>query len=203
MKVVPLRSPGPVYSGWAYLLLGEWNRLDDVNTLIDTGTDGGIVDLLQSVSTGIGKRQVDQVILTHSHFDHAGGVPRVTATYDCPVAAGAPGDGVTHVLQDGDVLRVADREAEIIRCAEHSMDSLCIYVREEGALFTGDTPMSIHAAGGTYSEDFVHVLERLTSLRVNALYTGHDAPVLQGAQELIAATLRTVRRSTIIFQSSG
>ena len=94
MKVIPLRSPGPVYSGWAYLLLGEWNRLEDVNALVDTGTDGGIVDLVRTLNTGIGKRQVDLVLLTHSHFDHAGGVGRVTATYGCPVAAMTPTDGV-------------------------------------------------------------------------------------------------------------
>ena len=79
MKVVPLRSPEPIYSGWSYLLLGEWNRLEDVNTLIDTGTDGSIVDLLPEIYTGVGKRQVDLVLLTHSHFDHAGGVSRIVA----------------------------------------------------------------------------------------------------------------------------
>jgi glyoxylase-like metal-dependent hydrolase (beta-lactamase superfamily II) len=203
MKVIPLRAPDPIYSGWAYLLLGDWNRLDDVNTLIDTGTDGGIVDLLPGVNTGIGKRQVDQVFLTHSHFDHAGGVGRVTAAYDCPVGAAAPGDGIARILHDGEILRIADREAEVIRCTEHSMDSLCFYVRGEGALFTGDTPMSIHAPGGSYSEDFLRFLERLMHMRVNAIYTGHDAPVLEGAQELIASTFHIVERSSIIFQSSG
>jgi glyoxylase-like metal-dependent hydrolase (beta-lactamase superfamily II) len=203
MKVIPLRSPVPVYSGWAYLVLGEWNRLDDVNTLIDTGTDGGIVDLLPAVSTGIGKRQVEQVLLTHSHFDHAGGVPRVTATFACPVGAMAPMDGVTRILRDGETLRIAEREAEIIACAEHSMDSMCVYVPDEGALFTGDTPMYIHTSGGSYSEDFLHFLRRLSRLHVRAIYSGHDLPVLEGAQESIALILRTVERSSIKSRTCG
>jgi len=130
-------------------------------------------------------------------------VGRLAAAFDCPVGAAAPGDGVTRILRDGEVLRIADREAEIIRCTEHSMDSLCIYVRGEGALFTGDTPLSIHTPGGSYSEDFRRILERLTHMKVGAIYSGHDAPILEGAQALIASTLRVVERSPVIFQSGG
>ncbi len=197
MKVIPLRSPGPVYSGWAYLLLGEWNRLEDVNTLVDTGTDGSILDLLPAVNTGIGKHPVDLILLTHSHFDHAGGVGRITTAFGCPVGGMAPTEGVTRLLRDGEVLRVAEREAEIMACPEHSMDSMCIYVHGEGALFTGDTPLFLRSSGGTYCEDFLRLLQRLHTLPVRAIYPGHDVPVLSGAAKLIEATLRLVEQGTI------
>jgi glyoxylase-like metal-dependent hydrolase (beta-lactamase superfamily II) len=199
MKVVPLRSPEPIYSGWSYLLLGEWNRLEDVNTLIDTGTDGSIVDLLPEIYTGVGKRQVDLVLLTHSHFDHAGGVSRIVQKFDCPVCAAAPTEGVTRIVRDGEILRLGDRNAEIIMCAEHSMDSLCVYVHDEGILFSGDTPLTIRSPGGSYSEGFLLLLRRLARLPIRAIYTGHDAPILEGARELILMTLASVEESTIIL----
>jgi glyoxylase-like metal-dependent hydrolase (beta-lactamase superfamily II) len=199
MKVVPLRSPEPVYSGWSYLLLGEWNRLEDVNTLIDTGTDGSIADLLPALYTGVGKQQVDLVLLTHSHFDHAGGVSRIVDRFACPVCALAPTEGVTRILRDGEIIRVGDREAEIMACAEHSNDSLCVYVHEEGILFSGDTPLAIRSPGGSYSEDFRDLLRRLARLPVRAIYSGHDAPILNGARELIFTTLASVEGSTILF----
>ena len=199
MKVVPLRSPEPVYSGWSYLVLGEWNRLEDINTLIDTGTDGSIVDLLPAIYTGVGKRQVDRVLLTHTHFDHAGGVSRIVGRFSCPVCALTPGDGVTRLVRDGEILRVGDANAEIMACAEHSNDSVCIYVHEEGLLFSGDTPLVIRSPGGSYSENFLLLLRRLACLPVRAIYSGHDAPILSGAREQILTTLAAVEESTIIF----
>jgi glyoxylase-like metal-dependent hydrolase (beta-lactamase superfamily II) len=199
MKVVPLRSPEPIYSGWSYLLLGEWNRLEDVNSLIDTGTDGSIVDLLPEIYTGVGKRQVDLLLLTHSHFDHAGGVSRIVKKFDCPVYAGASSEGVTRIVRDGEIVRLGDRNAEIMACAEHSMDSVCVYVHDEGILFSGDTPLSIRTPGGSYSEDFLHFLQRLARLPIRAIYSGHDAPILDGAREQILMTLASVEESTIIL----
>lgn len=198
MKVVSLMSPTPVYSAYAYLLLGEWNRLEDVNTLIDAGTDGSIVDLLPGIHTGVGKRPVEQTILTHSHFDHAGGVARVVRASPCPVLAAAPTEGVTRVVRDGEIIRVADRDAEILLCAEHSMDSLCVYVHDEGILFSGDTPLGIRSPGGSYGEDFLVFLQRLSRLPIRAIYAGHDHPVLQDATGQIERTLAAVERSTIL-----
>ena len=185
------------------MLLGEWNRLDDVNTLIDTGTDGGIVDLLPALSTGIGKKQIDLVLLTHSHFDHAGGVRRIVDAYGCPVGAMALTDGVTRRMHDGELLRLADREGEIMGCSEHSTDSMCIYIHGEGYVFAGDTPMFIRTPGGTYSEDFLRLLRRLSRLPVRGIFSGHDDPVLDGAQDLIRMTLGIVESSTILLQSGG
>ena len=37
--------------------------MSDVNTLIDTGPDGFIYDELQTISTGVGKSRVEQIII--------------------------------------------------------------------------------------------------------------------------------------------
>jgi len=77
MKIIPLRTNPNVYCCRVYLVLGDWSTLDDVNTMIDVGTDGYALHHVQEIYTGVGKRAVAQVILTHNHFDHAGDVPIV------------------------------------------------------------------------------------------------------------------------------
>ena len=74
MKVTLLKKNPNIYTCNAYLVRGNWNAISDVNTLIDIGTDSYIYEELQTISTGVGKRRVEQVILTHEHFDHASGL---------------------------------------------------------------------------------------------------------------------------------
>ena len=74
MRVVELLRAPSLYTCRSYLLLGDWNVLGDVNTLIDPGTDGSVIDQIETLSTGCGKVPVEQIILTHNHFDHAAGI---------------------------------------------------------------------------------------------------------------------------------
>lgn len=72
MKVFQLAQNPEKYSCRSYLILGTWSTLDDVNTVIDPGIDGSIIDQIEKIYTGVGKKPVDLVVLTHNHFDHAG-----------------------------------------------------------------------------------------------------------------------------------
>ena len=73
MRIYPLKSSSSVYTCNSYLILGDWNRLEDINCLVDVGTDGSIAEEIRGMSTGFGKRPVERVICTHNHFDHVGG----------------------------------------------------------------------------------------------------------------------------------
>lgn len=77
MKVMQLTKNRDIYTCNSYLLLGDWTRRDDVNTLIDPGTDGSVIEQIERPSTGCGKKGVVQVILTHEHFDHASGAAEI------------------------------------------------------------------------------------------------------------------------------
>ena len=74
MRVVCLKQHPYKYSCSSYLILGDWNRIEDVNTLVDGGIDGFILEEISKLSTGVGKKAVEQIVLTHSHFDHCAGV---------------------------------------------------------------------------------------------------------------------------------
>ena len=85
MKVVLLNKNNTVYTSNAYLVLGNWNRLEDINTLIDVGADGSIISEIENVHSGVGKNKVDQIILTHNHFDHTKNLAAIKKQYNTKV----------------------------------------------------------------------------------------------------------------------
>jgi glyoxylase-like metal-dependent hydrolase (beta-lactamase superfamily II) len=195
MKIIPLKKNPRIYSCNSYLILGAWNQLQDVNTLIDPGTDGHVVEEIEQLSTGCGKRGVEQVILTHEHFDHAGGVSAIKQRYGCRVYAFKALGGVDEVLLDGQKLHVGDRYLDVIHAPVHSNDSICLYCAEEGVLFSGDTPLSIMKSGGSFCQVYLDLLVRFSRLRIDAVYSGHDEPLWGDASEIIRRSLANVKRS--------
>ena len=198
MKVISLKRNEKIYSAFSYLLLGGWSRIQDVNTLVDVGTDAFVLNEIEHASTGIGKTPVEQVILTHNHFDHTSGLAAVIALYQPRVYAFSPGDGVTDLLTDGQLMRMGDEVCQVIHTPGHSSDSICIYCPAQKLLFSGDVPLSIKSPGSSYEESFVEALERIARLDVRVIYSGHNEPVTSGAQEMIQRTLDNVRNSDIL-----
>ncbi len=198
MKVTLLKKNPKVYSCNVYLVRGDWNAIDDVNTLIDVGTDGFILDELLTLSTGVGKRRVEQVILTHEHFDHAGGLKKVNEIYSPHVIAYSMIAGLGKKARDGSAVKIGNRSAQIIHTPGHSQDSICIYVPEERVLFSGDTPLSIKTPGGSYTKEYVSALERLIKLNVETIYSGHDDPVTSGVSQMLEMTIKNVKLSGLI-----
>jgi len=198
MKVTLFNKNPKVYSCNAYLICGNWNALDDVNTLIDTGTDAFIYEELQNISTGLGKRRIEQIILTHEHFDHSGGLDFFIKQYNPTVIALSQSLAITQKAYDGQQVKVGDRDAQIFLTPGHSSDSICIYVPQEKTLFSGDTPLFIKSSGGTYTRDYVHALEHLLKLDIKTIYSGHDYPIIGNAQGILANTYQNVCNSSII-----
>jgi glyoxylase-like metal-dependent hydrolase (beta-lactamase superfamily II) len=202
MKVARLTRTDNVYSANAYLVLGTWNHIGDVNTLIDVGTDSFIIGEIDKASTGVGKKAIEQVILTHSHFDHNGGLASVIDRFHPRVYAFSPNDGVDVLLNDGQILPIADQFFQVIHTPGHSSDSICLYCPSEKVLFSGDVPLCIRTSGSSYEEEFVVALEKIARLDIRTIYSGHDAPLKDRANETIAMTLSNVHSSGIAYPAS-
>jgi glyoxylase-like metal-dependent hydrolase (beta-lactamase superfamily II) len=196
MKVVPLKSNPKAYSCMAYLVLGSWNRLEDVNTLVDVGIDGSIIDEIERIPTGCGKKPVEQVVLTHSHFDHVSGLTAIVEKYHPKVYAFTKIQGVDDLVDDGDMLRMGDRCFDVLHTPGHSNDSICLHCSRDGVLFSGDTPLRVHTPNGAFISEYVSALERMARLHVEMIYSGHDRPVTAKAGRMIGNTLANVLKAT-------
>lgn len=175
---MPGKKPGPVN---VYLFKGS----DNV-ALIDTGTFMASWLLKHRLADlGVGFADIDQIILTHGHLDHQGGVkaiarhnrrqlrvcahrdeiPAIQAGQDAPLRAygrfltstGTPlryrlailvmmfwGQRFTRAcrvnqpLEDGDLLKLGDYEAEVVATPGHTRGSISLFLKKEGLLFSGD-----------------------------------------------------------------
>lgn len=195
MKVIRLKSNPELYSCNAYLVLGSWNTLADVNTLVDIGQDGYVIAEIESISTGVGKRPVEQVVLTHSHFDHAAGLGAVTRRFDPIVRSFGKVEGAVKPLANGEIIRMGDADFKVIHVPGHSNDSILLYSASERALFSGDSPVNIQSSDGTYSAEFAAVMERVCALPIETIYSGHDEPIASGARSILRRSLENIRQS--------
>lgn len=203
MRIVPLhRSDDTDYSCTCYWVLGENNAPDNLNTLVDTGsTDPGNLPFFLHAMTqqakGIGKQAVEQVILTHAHFDHMGGLPGIEAQFSPMVYSWLPMGKKHHPIYDGCHLMVGDQGAKLLHTPGHSEDSICIYLAESGTLFSGDSLYRITDHLGVYPASYLRTLERLATLNIRAIYPGHGIPILKDALKFVEECLENVRQSLI------
>ena len=197
MKIIPLKKTKKVYSCNSYLILGNWNRVEDLNTVIDPGTDDFILSEIENISTGIGKVAVEQVILTHNHFDHNGGVKAFKNRYNARILAFVDGPGVDELLPDGRFIKAGDEFLEVIHTPGHSSDSICLYATESHALFSGDTQLQVRTPGDVYAQDYLNGLLKIASRKINSIYSGHDQPMTSNVREVILTTIANVRNSSI------
>jgi glyoxylase-like metal-dependent hydrolase (beta-lactamase superfamily II) len=154
-----------------------------------------VIAEVESISTGVGKRPVEQVVLTHSHFDHAAGLGAVKRRFDPIVRAFGKVEGAGSPLANGEIIRMGDADFEVIHVPGHSNDSIFLYSESERVLFSGDSPVNIQSSDGTYSAEFVAVMERVCSLPVETIYSGHDDPISAGARSILLRSLENIRRS--------
>lgn len=199
MKVTLLKKNLKTYTCNVYFVQGDWNTISDINTLIDVGTDSYIIEEIETLSTGVGKKRVEQIILTHEHFDHAGGLKKIKEVYKPTVIAFSKMSGIDIQAYDGMKVKLGDSEATLLYTPGHSNDSLSIYCEKEQILFSGDTQLNIKTPGGTYTPFFIDVLQNLIKLPIKIIYSGHDEPLTHNVSEVLKNTLHNVRKSKLIL----
>ena len=193
MKIFNLTRHSRMYTCNVYLILGTWNAIGDMNTLVDVGRDPSIVEKIREASTGVGKKKVEQVVLTHSHYDHSGMLSVIHKAFNPTVYAFSPSlKGIGRLLHDGDELTLGDRVFEVIHTPGHSHDSICLYCEAEGILFAGDSSVVIQSGDGTYEGVFVEALKKISRRDIRSIYFGHGNPLLEKFNTMIRNSLKNL-----------
>lgn len=165
---------------------------------------------------GVPPEKIRQILLTHTHWDHArgcawwqrrtGGAAIAAHRLGCKAVEsglwkeshvskhGIPSEGaqVARSLEDGDEITVGDLQLKVIHTPGHSPDSISLLMQfgERKVLFGGDT---VFAEGGhgtvsasTDFKEYLNSVRRLAALRIDALLPSHKQFVLSRAHEHVA-----------------
>jgi len=203
MRIIPLYQKSDTdYSCIVYWLLGDSNEAQDKNTLIDAGSAnlsnlGYYMREMTGQSKGIGKMAIEQILLTHNHYDHSGGLKGLIRQFNPLIYSRESVGGNNSLTTDGMHIRVGNEDALILHTPGHSEDSLCVYIPEKEILFSGDTVFRISDDQGTYDRSYLATLERLSALKLKEIYPGHGHPITEDADGFIKSCLNHVLRSTM------
>jgi hydroxyacylglutathione hydrolase len=121
------------------------------------------------------------ILITHHHHDHVGGVAELKQKYQCRVVA--PNDKTTRISNvdlragQGDVVEVGNLLARVLETPGHTLDHISYVLDNDKALFAADTLFSI-GCGRVFEGTYPMMWESLLKLRALPddfrLYCGHE-----------------------------
>ena len=211
MSIVPISTGNPIDSNM-------WLVLGSSAVLIDTGT--GVCDsfsgesyadaVARSIRPYLGGRELDTIILTHSHIDHAGGCNALSRVFGSEVYIG---EGEADVIRSADrlysvadmfslpflptecqgvgegyVFDIGEHRLRVIDTPGHTKGGICLYDEVTGSLFSGDTLFSAGVGrtdlpGGSFPR-LAESLAKLRNVNISGLYPGHGPSTSDGKTAL-------------------
>lgn len=180
---------------------------------IDAPEAGPIIKALQREGWTL-----TDILVTHHHTDHVGGIDELKKKYDCRVVA--PHDkaaAIPHVderVKEGATVKVGNLTARVLETPGHTLDHISYVFDDDRALFCADTLFSI-GCGRVFEGTYPMMWDSLLKLRAlpndMRVYCGHeytasnvkfalgiepDNPALKARAEEVAK-LRAANQSTI------
>lgn len=143
---------------------------------IDAPEAGPIIKALQREGWTL-----TDILVTHHHNDHVGGIAELKQKYDCRVVA--PHDKGTAIplvderVKEGATVKVGNLTARVLETPGHTLDHISYVFEDDRALFCADTLFSI-GCGRVFEGTYPMMWESLLKLRAlpndMRVYCGHE-----------------------------
>lgn len=208
VHLIPIASVAlPPFYGTNSYLVGEREA-----ALIDPGSsqEESIKTILDYLK-GLNGTRLTKIIITHRHPDHIQGASAMKEATGAEIGIyesdarwlsnrpGAP--PIDYTLKDGDTIEVGDLKLKVIHTPGHASGHICLYLREERILFSGDLIVGfgtvvISPPDGDMKA-YLDSLKALSGYKIKVICPGHG-PVITDApakiQEYIDHRLMRERR---------
>jgi glyoxylase-like metal-dependent hydrolase (beta-lactamase superfamily II) len=195
MDVIDVTPETDTFAGNAFLVLG------DRVTLVDTSGHPEVVDAVREHTDA-----VDQLVLTHQHWDHVNAIEDVVEAFAPEVYAYADHEHRTHAIDDGDTVEIGDESFEVVYTPGHAADHVSFV--SATTLFSGD--VVVHDDGafdyGSFGrtdrpgqsrerlvESIATLLDRLPDT-VEHMYAGHGQEFHGDVRDVVETALSRAER---------
>jgi len=154
------------------------NEEDGHTTLVDVPEAAPILATLKSRGWTL-----DQVLITHHHFDHVQGLEDVLAEHDARVV-GAKADihrlpNLDGQVEEGDVVEIGSEVGTVIDVSGHTVGHLAFHFPEAKVVFTADSLMAL-GCGRVFEGTKPQMWESLSKLAAlppdTMVCSGHEYP---------------------------
>ncbi len=192
-----------------------------IPSIIDTGTGIYHKKVISNISKIIDLEKIKQIILTHEHFDHTGGIKKLKERIEKKVEVfaheysakkieeeksafarmlGAEYENVKvdKKIKDKDEIKIGDENWQVIHTPGHTPGCICLYEKNSKSLISGDTVFSNGSFGrydfpGGNINQLIQSIEKLTKLDVKNMYPGHEGIVEKNANNHIKKSYENCR----------
>ena len=205
---------GIQYDSNIYLIKGK------NTTLIDCGTGLHSEYIAEKISEITDLLKIKQIILTHEHYDHCGGVRKLSdetnskakilahekasdkiqngeSDFAAMLGGAMPKMPVDVKLKDKDEITIGDETFQILNTPGHTPGCICLYNVKNKVLISGDTVFAYGSFGrydfpGGDVYQLKESIQRLKNLDVSDLYPGHESVVKDDGNKHIEKSLRNI-----------